>query len=162
MKGTINIIIGRLKTAAAVLLLVCILLPLSSCSKYVDREGNPVHLSADTGEMPAGAQQVKGYKYVKDFFEVKSLGAWLLVLSFLWPVVVLFYQQRSRRGRVRAIVWGIEPALAAGSCWVIYEFASMGTLETGAYVAFIANGSYAALWLCELIGKVKARGKEAV
>lgn len=143
---------SRIKIGAAILLLICLILPLSSCSRYVDSEGKTVYGTAPSTD----AQRITEYYYIWTEFEAKELGSWVLIICFIWPIPILIYKYRGKGKRVKQILWAVEPLLIG--CAVYYIVLSATFLsdpEVGAYLAVTANGIYGIAWLWEAIIKCK-------
>ncbi|MBA7660336.1 hypothetical protein ES703_68338 [subsurface metagenome] len=150
MKKIINT--SRIKIVAAILLLICLILPLSSCSRYVDSEGKTFYSSSPRPD----AQRITEYYYIWTEFEAKELGSWVLIICFIWPIPIIIYKYRGQRKRVKQILWAVEPLLIIGTVYYIaFSATFLSDPEVGYYLAVTANGIYGIAWLWEAIIKCK-------
>ncbi len=135
----------RLKLVAAVLLLASLALPMASCSRYEDAEGNRVRV-AEGDEPPAGVRRVVEHTYALEDFDPLELESWLVLAAFGWPLAALAVRWRRPTGFATGAVRLLELPLVAGSFALIDFLATFLTerREIGAWVAFTALALYAA------------------
>ncbi len=138
-----------LKVVGAVLLLISLALPMSSCRHYEDAKGNRIEHAAGA-PVPAGAHEVVIYNYAWEGFEPRDPSTWLTVLAFVWPALTLGLLLRPERRRAALILRILEILLLAASS-VLIDFNagfSGDRREAGAYLAYLALALYAAgaLW----------------
>jgi hypothetical protein len=139
-----------IKVAGAFLLIVSLLLPLSSCERYVDRQGNTIKSSEISTDrpLPPGIRVVKTYNYFYRTFQPTDFGSWLVLAGFTWPVFMIAALSRLK-GRVRVACRFLEAPLLVGSV-VALGFATLlhDGLEVGAYGAYAGIGAYSvgAVW----------------
>jgi hypothetical protein len=139
----------KIKLLGAMLLLVSLALPMSTCSHYEDAQGTRIAVAQ--GETPPeGARQVTSRTYAFEDFHPTDPGNWVKALAFLWPVLALVILQQRKRGRIALGIRILEPALIGLSLYVI-DFVSTFFADRraiGAYLAFLAIGIYAvgSLW----------------
>jgi hypothetical protein len=137
-----------LKMTGAFLLLVSLFLPLSSCERYVDKQGEPLTEISEDRHLPPGAKAITTYHYFYRKFPLTDLGSWLLLAGFTWPVFMVFAIAHLK-GRARVACRCLEVPLLFGSVEAL-SFATMFShkLEVGAYVAYTGIGVYGlgALW----------------
>lgn len=135
----------RLKLVAALLLLASLALPLASCSRYEDAEGNRVRV-AEGEEPPAGVHRVVERTYALEGFDPLELESWLVLAAFTWPLAALAARRLLPSGFVAGTVRLLELPLVAGSFFLIEFLATFLTerREIGAWVAFAALALYAA------------------
>jgi hypothetical protein len=152
----------KIKVILAIILLLSILLPLSSCTHYTDPDGSTIHLE-ENQKLPDNAQKITTYNYVLSNFDAGALFSWLLILCYTWPIPILIHRYKSKREKLKKVIWFIEPLLLIGSSVLIHMAANvMSTaLAIGTYLAISANSAYGIVWLQELISKIKKK-KEAV
>ena len=138
-----------LKLAGAILLLVSLALPMSSCVRYVDAKGNRVEVEKDA-PLPEGVRKEVLYDYALDNFDAQDAGSWSVLLAFAWPALLVGLLFWRKRGRAVLALRIAEPLLLAGSFYLISFIASflVDRMEAGAYLAFFALGIYAlgAVW----------------
>jgi hypothetical protein len=139
-----------IKVAGALLLLVSLVLPLSSCERYIDKQGNTIKSSeiSTDGPLPPGMRVVKTFNYFYRTFQPTDFGSWLVLAGFIWPVFMIAALSRLK-GRVRVACRFLEAPLLFGSV-VALGFATLlhNRLEVGAYVAYTGIGAYSlgAVW----------------
>jgi predicted benzoate:H+ symporter BenE len=133
----------------ALVLLLAMALPLSSCSHYVDPDEKLVGFLG-WGSAQADSRKVTSDAYVLSGFDAKELACWLLMASFLWPIPALVLQARRARWKLGRMVWWSEPALAIGSGAYIVSAASLFSRPAvGAFLACAALMGYLGVWLYE-------------
>ena len=130
-----------IKILAAVLLLVSIAFPMSSCT--VTEEPDTIQESASPETITHSGETE--FIYLLDHFDAGDPSTWVTLFVFTWPVWVLIILHLKRSGRVATATRLLEPALLIGSViWV--DFLSTffaDRRELGAYLAFSALGLYA-------------------
>jgi hypothetical protein len=145
----------RIKVGAAALLLVCLLLPFSSCQRPLDADGRSTFVSKE----PAVKVLTESRRIWTDFEPTRPWD-WVGLLCFLWPIPVLIHRHRSSRQTSRRILWALEPLLLGGSSfylWFLSHF--LETPAIGAYLAETANLAYGAAWAAEFANAIKRREK---
>lgn len=138
-----------LKIVGAVLVLVSLALPMSSCRHYVDAQGE--RLEVEKGKPPPqGAREVVSYQYALESFDVQELASWNKLLVFVWPVLMVGALFWRRQGRTLVVLRVLEILLLAYSIFMVDLLATLfaDRIEAGAYLAFTGLGLYAvaALW----------------
>jgi hypothetical protein len=156
-----TIMTRRAKLLAALLLLVALVLPQSTCAGYRGPDGRFVtRVPADAPPDTYRPAVERSYAY--DEFRLRQPDTWPNVLVFLWPLPLLAIAARHPAGRVRFAVWVAEPLLAVGSAYMIWLFAStLATPAVGAYLGVTAMALYLLAWLVELWSRVRARRLQA-
>ena len=146
-----------LKVLGALLLLVALALPLSTCTHHVDAQGKSLDL-VSRDEWPEDAKEVVRYRYVlSGLYPLEGQDYWTsvratdltLLLAFIWPVLALAVLHRKPLGPVAIAVRGLEVILVPASIGLINFSASfLTTRAIGAYWAYCALGVYAigAIW----------------
>lgn len=141
----------RIKIACAFALLICLLLPFSSCTRELDEDGKYAYIS----KKPV-ARVITEYYYTWEHLKRNDLTSWLFLGSFLWPVPLLACRFRVRRQRLARLLWLSEPLWVAGSVYFFYiESCILQSPAAGAFLAFAADGLYGAAWLSELIMRLR-------
>jgi hypothetical protein len=142
---------NTLKAIGAILLLLSISLPMSTCSVSVqpDPTIDSYTLSPSEGSKESSSTREEKI-YLLDHFEPSDPGSWISVLAFIWPLLLIVILRWNANVGVDLTIRFLEPFFLAGSLFVI-EFASTffaDRREIGAYVAFLAIALYAtgALW----------------
>jgi hypothetical protein len=133
-----------LKLLGALLLLVSLAFPMSTCSHYEDAEGRRVRV-AEGEAPPEGVRKVISEEYALEDFHPDDPGDWLRIFAFAWPLLAFGALRLRRRGRVALAIRIAEPLLIGGSILAV-DFISTFLADsraTGAYLAFAALGLYA-------------------
>lgn len=132
-----------LKLSGAFLLVLGLFLPLSSCSHFEDEKGNNVS-SSQMESLPPDVREVKDYQYALDDYDPEQPFAWLLPLTFIWPLLFVGLFMWLKHGPIVTALRFAEPFLLAASTYVILTLAALGEqMEIGGYIALIALGAYA-------------------
>ena len=140
--------IHRLKLILGMLLLACIFLPLGSCQ---DKQiaGDPSRIQVKEQAVSENVQHLTPLMQIK----LSEPDSWILFLSFIWPLPLVFFRQRLRPGGTG---WkaGLlaELFLALLSTIVIYSFIFKLWYEPTifGYLAILLMTGYAALSAWEL------------
>jgi hypothetical protein len=142
--------IARIKLAAAIFLLASLALPEYTCSKYVGPDGKVVS-AVPEGAPPTSYRGIQERHYRLESFDMRDGGSWLALLVFLWPLPVLAYLWRGRAGRLKRLISMAEPLLAIGSAYAVWNFSSLGTRASGAYLALGADAVYLSVWVGQVV-----------
>lgn len=130
-----------IKPFGAVLLLVALGMPLSTCSYRADEQGRNL-LTVPKEKWPAETHEVVTYRYPLE--EV----SWL-PLAYVWPMLAVVVLRRRPAGKVAVTVRVLEAVLIPASVGVIDFTASfLATRAVGAYWAYGAYAVYGigAIW----------------
>ncbi len=140
----------HIKLAGALLLLSSLLLPLSSCESYVDKQGHtlrPSQVAADR-PLPPGIKVERTYHYFFRTDQPTDATYWLMLAGFTWPAFMIAALARFK-GRIRIACRFLEAPLLYGS-FLALVLATLfhSKLEIGAYVAYAGIGAYSlgAVW----------------
>lgn len=146
----------RIKILSAILLVVCLTLPISSCRRYVNSDGTKI-VHYDPKTYPDAKIWIK-YNYPLEYFKVRDIYDWLLLFCFMWPIPVILYRHRGKKRLIKKIIWIVEPLFVIVASGYIYLRASVFARPAiGAYLSLAANGMYGLLWLTELLMKIVRR-----
>ena len=132
------------KLLGALLLLVSLAFPMSTCSYYEDAEGKRIEVAQ--GETPPeGAVEVISRSYAFEDFHPLDPGDWVRALAFAWPILAIATLRLRKRGAIAMGVRVLEPALIAGSIFAVHFISTFfaDRREIGAYLAFLGLGIYA-------------------
>lgn len=132
----------RLKSVAAVLLLVAFVLPQYTCTDWVDRDGKGVGAVQPTGDSASMYHKVETHHYAYESFVASDWTSYVIVLTFTWPAVMLLVGRGVRRRGARIALTIVEILLAIGSGYLIYIFSDNGARASGAYLGLGANILY--------------------
>ncbi len=132
---------NALKVIGAVLLLLSITLPMSSCTETKEPVSEQVSPAAQINSQDS---EVK-YHYITDNIDLKDPGIWVTFFAFVWPILILGLLQWKKTGRAALIFRGIEILLIISSLIWIDFIATFLTdrREVGAYLAYLALAIYA-------------------
>ena len=135
-----------LKIIGAVLLLLSMTLPMSSCTKSKEQVAEQV--SSTTQSYSANSETK--YHYIIDNIDAADPATWITLLAFVWPVLMLGLLHWKKTGRISLVLRGLELLLIIGSLIWIEFIATFLTdrREIGAYLAHTAIVTYAvgAIW----------------
>jgi hypothetical protein len=125
------------------------MLPMSTCTHYVDKEGMRVFVE-EGKPLPEGVSERFSYNYALEGFGPLEPGLWVRAFAFVWPALGVVVLHWRKRGAIVGCVRILELPLIVGSFYLV-DFIStfLGDRRSfGAYVAFVALGTYAlgALW----------------
>jgi len=133
----------RIKIISAIVLLACMLLPISSCSRYV-----------------ASGKHATTYNFPFESFDYKDIYDWLLLFAFMWPVPIIVYRDKGALKLLKNLFWGLEPLLIIGSSALIwFDSTLLAAPFIGAYLSISANCAYGMAWLSELLAILCRRCK---
>jgi hypothetical protein len=145
---------ATVRSIVALVLAVSMLLPQYSCGEYVDMNGKLLT------QLPVKADSGKTYRVVDvDHYVISEVdldypATLVLPLVFLWPLAAALFMGWRPNARVSRIIAWAEPALLAGSLYVIYEFAE-GRRRYGNYLALGAGALLFALSLRSTVGRIR-------
>jgi hypothetical protein len=161
-------LITNIKRTAAILLMICFVLPLSRCERHVKPEAAQAVQAQNAAASAPLIQSlpVRTYEDTYAYRSVSSDKAWesvITIATFFWPIL-FFLTGRKPRGFNGAMTIGVlELVLCSASAYVVYGLVIFGELRYGGYLTFLALGAYfsAALveilaWLWPLIGPRRA------
>ncbi len=132
------------KLLGALLLLVSVAFPMSTCSHYEDVDGRRIEVAP--GETPPeGTVEVVSRSYAFEDFHPLDPGDWVRALAFTWPILAIATLRLRKRGAITLGVRVLEPPLIAGSIYAVHFISSFfaDRREIGAYLAFLGLGIYA-------------------
>jgi len=139
----------RIKFISSILLVICLVLPISSCTRCEDSSGKLI--AKYDPKIHTDVKCATTYNYPLKHFDPKNIYNWLLLLCFIWPIPILAYRKKGGRKLIKNICWGIEPIFVVASSWYIYMAASLFAKPfVGAYLAILANIAYGITWMSEL------------
>lgn len=141
----------HMKIAASFLLLICIVLPFTSCTYQLDEDGKPTYISKKPG-----VQVVTKYEYPLEDLNLKR--DWYFLLCFIWPIPILMHRYIGKRERLKLLFWLMEPLLLGFSSYLIYFRSTfLATPAIGAYLMQVAYAIYGTAWISEAIIKFLKR-----
>jgi hypothetical protein len=126
-----------IKWFSAILLLICLVLPLSKCTKKADE----IHGSNEIQLKDSAVREDTIY-HAYDFIDIKHPSGILILLGFTWPIVLLSIRKVITRQNASLFFPILEIVACAGSAYIIYSLCTIGQIMFGAYLSFIALGLY--------------------
>ncbi len=147
----------RVKGAAALLLMVSLALPQSTCAGYRGPDGKFVsELPRDSTR--AAYQPAIDRQYALDDFHITDAGSWITLAQFVWPVAAVGILVRARGKRLRTSIAIAEPILVVCTAYLIWLGATfLAQPAAGAYVALGALGVYFTACMVDLWRSVRNR-----
>src|SRR5262245_30373932 len=96
---------GRVTALAAFVLAVCFVLPLSTCTRYVDAKGEAVEVK-DGEKPPEGAIEIKDWQIAAEQVWTNPIFGVPALIAFLGPLAgVLHARSGGRAGVQRVLFW---------------------------------------------------------
>ena len=130
-----------LRAIGAALVLLCLALPLGTCSYHVDAAGQPVGVE-NPSQLPEGIELVRQWSFALEGFPTDTL-AWLGLLALSWPTLAAAFLSWKPTGRFALAVRVFElPLLAFSIALVNFVSTFFVSRAVGAYVAFVGAGIY--------------------
>jgi hypothetical protein len=119
-----------------VLLLVCLVLPVSQC------ENNRIVIQ--NGKLDLRSETPPTYKilYPTDHVDLHEPIGVVVLVSYTWPVLAAVLYFATRRRAARRVLPFFEALLCIGSAWVICALGSLGRRMIGGYVGLVAVTIY--------------------
>jgi hypothetical protein len=142
-----------LQTIAALALAVSVALPISTCTRYVDAQGEAVAVEPDA-PLPAGVTEIVDHQVPIEQLVTNPLGGCLILVAFLWPLAFLAYRRWGSHAGIQALLWWLEPLLLAGSAYYVHTLAFLGDPAVGAWLAGASLAVLASLWLSAAVSRL--------
>jgi hypothetical protein len=147
---------NRLSLVAALALAVCFVLPLSTCTRYVDEQGKAIQV--ERGEAPPeGAIEIVDQQIAAEQLWTNPLGGVLMLICFVGPLAIALYLRRRGSGLVRGVLFWVQPLLLVGAAHFVWVIGRWGETAPGAWIAAAAIASVALAWVATLLGVGGAR-----
>jgi hypothetical protein len=134
--------------AAAALLLVALVLPLSRCAHDGKTGSEEAESTADRGP------QTYSYYYAWTDFDAGSVPSWLLMITFLWPAPIIIYELAARPKKAALPLCIAQVLLSAGGIFEIYYHTILRELWYGGYIAYVALSAYLLASTAELVARI--------
>ncbi len=139
----IRITTENTKRISAVLLLISFFLPLSKCSSIEIPTGDEIKKQANIKKTRTKWIEIKvKYHYAYDQLDLSRPGTLFIILSYIWPVLVLLYHYYGSNRRLKKVLNYIELFLCIASFNLIILLALFDELFIGAYLAMLAISLY--------------------
>ena len=141
---------GRLPLLAALALAVCFALPLSTCTRYVDAQGESVEV--EPGETPPeGATAIVDQQIAAEQLWANPLGGALMLGFFAGPLASALYARRGASARAKRLLFWLQPLLLLGAGHAVWVIGRFGETAPAAWLAAAAVVALAAAWLAALV-----------
>ena len=137
-----------IKILASALLILSFFLPISSCSYTV-----PINEDAST----PGVETRTTIMYAREYLELGEYGAWLNLMAFTWPVILLPLQWKFAKRNYSWVLAVAGIPLSVLSCTAIYTWADIGKPLIGAYVGGGAAIALFIMYASESAGYIRGR-----
>jgi hypothetical protein len=141
---------NRVRLGAAAVLAVCFVLPLSTCTRYVDEKGEAVEV-AEGAAPPAGAQAIVDYQTAGEQLWTNPQGGVPMLIAFLGPLASALWLRRGASERARRGLFWIQPLLLAWAGHAVYVIGNFGETTAAAWLAAAAIAALAVAWIAELV-----------
>lgn len=156
--------IRSIKRTAAIVLFVTFFLPLSQCQKKqfkINPDGsieNGVSMrQAVEPDQGVDAAPEYSYNIAAKMFDPGELFSWLMLLSFVWPLLFWVWQMRDKRPRTAIVLNALEPIACIGSGYITWILSYLGDILIWGYLSMASVAVYFLLSCYELAHAVKAR-----
>jgi hypothetical protein len=147
-------LITNIKRIAAILLMVCFVLPLSRCEKSGKFEATETKnaTAASAASQPASDKTYEDKYAYRNLSTDAALESALTIATFFWPLVIFILVRGKTLGfRMTMTVDVLELLLCAGSAYVVYGLVLFDELRYGGFLAFLALGVYSIAALGEIL-----------
>jgi hypothetical protein len=140
---------NRVWITAAAVLAVCFVLPLSTCTRYVDAKGEAVEV-AEGSARPPDARAIVDRQTAVEQLVTNPLGGFSMLVAFVGPLAsALWLRRGAGAGTRRALFW-IQPLLLAFAGHSVYVIGGFGDTTAAAWLAAAAIVALAIAWLAAL------------
>jgi hypothetical protein len=118
------------------LLLLCLILPLSQCTRK--------QVLSFGGKIQINAQAISRLEvlYPSDYMDFSKFGGYAVFTAYTWPVLVGFILIKVKKTWFRLAILVGEVLLCSWSGWLIYVLGSFGRRLIGGYLALFALSVY--------------------
>ena len=141
---------NKLRLAAAAVLAVCFVLPLSTCTSYVDANGDAVSV-AEGAEPPAGARAIVDYQTAGEQLWTNPIGGVPMLIAFVGPLASALWLRRGAGDATRRALFWVQPLLLAWAGHAVYVISDFGERTPAAWLAAVAIAALAVVWLAALV-----------
>ena len=142
---------SRITLVAAFVLAVCFVLPLSTCTRYVDAQGEAVEVERGAPP-PAGATEIVDQQIAAEQLVTNPLGGFLMLVFFVGPLASALYARAAGTNeRAKRVLFWIQPLLLLGAGNAVWVVGNFGETAPAAYVAGAAIASLAVVWIASLV-----------
>jgi hypothetical protein len=121
---------------------------MSSCSYTVP-------IDKDAGD--PGTETRTSIMYAREYIDLNEAGAWLNILAFTWPILLLGLQWRFSGRKYSYLFTGSGVLLSVFSAVVVYTWADIGTPLIGAWAGGGAAVALFTIYVIELKAFLRGR-----
>ncbi|CAN5269315.1 hypothetical protein BH11PSE11_BH11PSE11_28110 [soil metagenome] len=153
--------LSNLKKLAALLLMICFVLPLSRCDRNA-KIALPDHAASGSPKATVKRPAVPDYEEKFAYQNVAKddlAGSALTLAAFFWPLFLIAFGGVAFGSRAATVINLFEMVLCAGSAYMIYGITLFGELRYGGYLAFVAVGVYSVASLAQILMRFRAPGR---
>jgi hypothetical protein len=134
---------SRAALIAALALGACFVLPLSTCTRYVDAKGDAVQVE-DGETPPEGAVAIVYYQVPAEQLWTNPGGGLVMLVSFLGPLASALHARFGSSARAKRVVFWLQPLLLLSAGHAIWVIGGFGETTPAVWLGVVA---VAALWL---------------
>jgi hypothetical protein len=129
----------NLKKIAAVMLILCLLLPLSKCTRFVPVQIDKVEVQEGlkTSIEKATVRKTVIY-YPLSSFRFSNFESWLALFAFIWPIVLLIISSSSKKHLFLVFIQILELACCCYTTFFLYFAVLLRVPMVGAYITLLA------------------------
>jgi hypothetical protein len=141
---------SRAALIAAIALAACFVLPLSTCTRYVDAKGDAVEVQ-DGQPPPEGAVAIVDYQVPAEQLWTNTLGGLVMLVSFVGPLASALYDRMGRSARAKRILFWLKPLLLVNAGHAIWLIGGLGDPTAAVWLGAAAVATLALAWLAAFL-----------
>jgi hypothetical protein len=141
---------SRIALIAALALGACFVLPLSTCTRYVDAKGDAAPV-ADGQPPPEGAVAIVDYQIPAEQLWTNTIGGLVMLVSFVGPLASALHGRFGRSGRVKRILFWLQPLLLLSAGHAIWVIGGFGEPTPAVWLGAAAVAALAVAWLAAFL-----------
>jgi len=146
---------SRVTLIAAALLGACFVLPLSTCTRYVDAKGEAVPVE-EGATPPEGAVAIVDYQVPAEQLWTHTVGGLLMLVAFLGPLASALHARFVESARAKRVVFWLQPLLLLAAGHYVWVIAGFGRPTAAAWLAATAVAALALCWLAAFAPRAAA------
>ena len=140
----------RISLVAAFVLAVCFVLPLSTCTRYVDEKGEAVEVEEGAAP-PEGAIAIVDQQIAAEQLWTNPLGGVTMLIFFVGPLASALYALvEGASARAKRVLFWVQPLLLLGAGHAVWVVGNFGETQPAAWAAAAAIVALAVTWLAGL------------
>lgn len=137
---------GRVTALAAFVLAVCFVLPLSTCTRYVDAKGEAVEVK-DGEKPPEGAIAIKDRQIPAEELWSNPIFGVPALIAFLGPLAAVLYARFGGSAGVKRALFWLQPLFLLVASYVVWVIGRWGDTDPPAFLAGAAIAVLLAGWI---------------